>query len=297
MELRTLDLNLLRVLWVLIREKNTYRAAEKLHTSQPAVSRSLGRLRKEFDDQLFVRDKQGLKLTAKAEELATKLPNIFSDIQDLIDGEEFNFAKLKGKLRIGLNTYIMELYGSKLFSAFSQYCPDLQLELFSFDQNTLSKIQDNSIELAITLDDIKLSKEVYNVSVGKFDYVLICQKGLFPENTQLDFDTCVQYPYAGIIMPELNNERFRNYKAKHKEVNLVFRSQQVTPILEVLLKAPVMYPAPVQLFNHIDQSKYQKIDISDYQISDNICLIFNNKHYKSVKYTWFEQVIREVLEE
>ena len=39
------DLNLLRVLDALLRERNVSRAAERLSLSQPAVSNALGRLR------------------------------------------------------------------------------------------------------------------------------------------------------------------------------------------------------------------------------------------------------------
>jgi len=50
-----LDLHALRVLDVLLRERSLTRAAEALNTQQPALSKTLGRLRRYFDDPLFVR--------------------------------------------------------------------------------------------------------------------------------------------------------------------------------------------------------------------------------------------------
>ena len=49
------DLNLLRVLDALLRERNVSRAAERLSLSQPAVSNALARLRELLDDPLLVR--------------------------------------------------------------------------------------------------------------------------------------------------------------------------------------------------------------------------------------------------
>lgn len=45
MNIQTFDLNLLRVLDALLRERNVSRAAERLALSQPAVSNALNRLR------------------------------------------------------------------------------------------------------------------------------------------------------------------------------------------------------------------------------------------------------------
>ncbi len=297
MELKTLDLNLLRVLLVLIQERNTYRAAERLHTSQPAVSRSLAKLRKEFDDPLFVRDKQGLKLTAKAEELASKLPKIFDDLQKMIDGDEFDHRRLSGKLRISLNAYLMVLHGSDLYNAFRKYCPNLQLELFSFDKGTINKILDDSIEIALTFDDLKVNKEVYQTEVGQLDFTMVCQKGLFADNIDMSFESCLEYPIAGLIMPELNLERIRVKRALNKPINLAFRCQQITPILDVILNAPIMFPAPQKLFARLDKKEYQEVKVSDYQLTERVALIFNNKYYQSAKYLWLEKVIKSILEQ
>ncbi|AJR08827.1 LysR family transcriptional regulator [Photobacterium gaetbulicola] len=69
MQLDNFDLNLLKVLVVLLQEKNTRKAAERLGISQPAVSRALVKIRSHFDDPLFIRQPRGLKLTPKAQGL------------------------------------------------------------------------------------------------------------------------------------------------------------------------------------------------------------------------------------
>jgi len=55
--LYSFDLNVLVTLRELIRERNVTRAAERLGVTQPAVSATLARLRKFFDDELLVRDR------------------------------------------------------------------------------------------------------------------------------------------------------------------------------------------------------------------------------------------------
>lgn len=59
-QLARIDLNLLIILQVLLEERNGSRAARRLHLSQSAVSKALGRLRETFDDPLFVRSAYGM---------------------------------------------------------------------------------------------------------------------------------------------------------------------------------------------------------------------------------------------
>ena len=56
--LRTIDLNLLKVFDALIDEGSVTRAAARLSLTQPAVSGSLTRLREGFNDPLFVRTRR-----------------------------------------------------------------------------------------------------------------------------------------------------------------------------------------------------------------------------------------------
>ena len=52
--LARIDLNLLVALHILLQEGSVSRAAERLNITQPAMSKTLGRLRETFDDPLFV---------------------------------------------------------------------------------------------------------------------------------------------------------------------------------------------------------------------------------------------------
>ncbi|MGW2181846.1 LysR substrate-binding domain-containing protein [Streptomyces sp. NPDC001732] len=69
-DFRKADLNLLVVFAALMQERSTTRAAARLHLSQGAVSAALGRLRRLFGDELFVRSGHGMTPTARAGDLA-----------------------------------------------------------------------------------------------------------------------------------------------------------------------------------------------------------------------------------
>src|SRR5262249_3737705 len=62
----SLDLHHLQVFDVLLRERSLTRAARVLNVTQPALSKTLARLRRYFQDPLFVRVSLRMEPTAKA---------------------------------------------------------------------------------------------------------------------------------------------------------------------------------------------------------------------------------------
>src|SRR5258708_39273256 len=70
MDIRAVDLNLLKALDALYGERAVPRAAGRIGLSQPAMSHALSRLRVLFADDLFVRTPAGMEPTAHAREIA-----------------------------------------------------------------------------------------------------------------------------------------------------------------------------------------------------------------------------------
>src|SRR6202045_3590257 len=70
MDIRAVDLNLLKAFDALIRERAVTKAAGRIGLSQPAMSHALSRLRSLFADDLFVRTPTGMEPTPRAREIA-----------------------------------------------------------------------------------------------------------------------------------------------------------------------------------------------------------------------------------
>lgn len=82
-EYSELSLPDLRVLSSLLREHSITRTAELMGTTQPAVSKVLGHLRRQFADPLFVRNGRAMQPTARALEIAGRLHVLLSAADDL----------------------------------------------------------------------------------------------------------------------------------------------------------------------------------------------------------------------
>lgn len=81
MNLNGLDLNLVRVLDALLRERSVTRAGEQIGLSQPAVSAALSRLRHALNDQLFVRRGNDMVPTPRAEGLVEPVRAALREIE------------------------------------------------------------------------------------------------------------------------------------------------------------------------------------------------------------------------
>ena len=101
MNISTFDLNLLRVLDALLRERNVSRAAERLSLSQPAVSNALNRLRDLLDDPLLVRVGRAMQPTPRALALEAPIRDALQRIeQSLSDDAPFDPASSRQRFRI-----------------------------------------------------------------------------------------------------------------------------------------------------------------------------------------------------
>lgn len=95
--MRPLDLSKLRGFYMIAREGNMTRAAEKLNVSQPSLSESIAALEHNLKTKLFERFPRGMRLTAQGEqlyayasqvmELTDSFEKFFHEKEDEIEGE------------------------------------------------------------------------------------------------------------------------------------------------------------------------------------------------------------------
>src|ERR1700757_5345673 len=100
--LRQLDLNLLSTLYALLEERHVTRAAKRVFLSQPAMSRSLERIRDTFGDELLIRTGRIYERTVRGEWLLRELENLLPRLEALVRGEPFDPAHSRERLRVAV---------------------------------------------------------------------------------------------------------------------------------------------------------------------------------------------------
>lgn len=127
--LRAHDLNHLTVLQALLATKSVTQAARQLELSQPALSKSLEWLRREFDDPLLVREGNRMRLTPRAQELAPLVDAALDQVAQVFTAKgPFDPARARGRQRIGANDYVQIELGVPLLQRVLERAPLVRLE-------------------------------------------------------------------------------------------------------------------------------------------------------------------------
>ena len=173
---RKLDLNLLPVLDALLQELHISNAAKRLNMSQPAVSRALGRLRRDFDDQLLVRDHSGYRLTPRGEELAGQVHTILADIGAARSIQSFEPATFDGEFRICTLDYGEAVLLPRLQARLTRLAPNARIRVVHRRDYSISEIVDGAADLLIGLLPSKPPRHCVNQTLFSDRFVcVVCQ--------------------------------------------------------------------------------------------------------------------------
>lgn len=151
MNIYNFDLNLLRILDALLRERNVSRAAERLSLSQPAVSNALNRLRELLDDPLLVRVGRAMQPTPRALSLETPIRDALQQIEHTLNaGDFFDPSTSRQRFVIAVTDYVELICMPRLMAHLAQVAPGIQLAIEHLTPSLPAEALDNG-ELDLVL--------------------------------------------------------------------------------------------------------------------------------------------------
>ena len=149
-ELRQIDLNLLVVLDVLVREQSVTKTAQRLHITPSAVSHTLKRLRELFDDELLIRDGRRMRPTVRAQELAKTLPRALQQLQRALAGSApFQPEVSERAFRLVAPDFIAPLIPA-LLEAIGRTAPQVRVQLSPFSPTAIRDLADGRSDVVIS---------------------------------------------------------------------------------------------------------------------------------------------------
>jgi DNA-binding transcriptional LysR family regulator len=150
-DLNRVDLNLLRVFDAVLRDGNVTLAGGRLGLSQPAVSNALARLRRLFDDALFVRAPEGMRPTARARKLAEPIRQALGLIETTLLGSAgFDPATSERPFRFYMSDIGEMVFLPPLLERLHEIAPGLRIETLSIDEPELPEaLASGELDLAI----------------------------------------------------------------------------------------------------------------------------------------------------
>lgn len=130
MDLTKLDLNLLVAFDALLGEQSVTRAARRLGLSQPAMSSTLGRLRRLIGDPVLVRTRARMVPTPRAMELVGPVREILRQVEVALSAPApFDPARTKRRFQIATNDYVEVVLLPMLVRALARDAPGIDLDV------------------------------------------------------------------------------------------------------------------------------------------------------------------------
>jgi DNA-binding transcriptional LysR family regulator len=148
---RDLDLNLLRVFDAVLRARSVTDAAAQLALTQPAASNALARLRGAFGDPLFLRTPQGMEPTPFARELAEPVRQALALLESaLAHGPGFDPASSSRSFRFYMSDLGQIEFLPPLLERVRRMAPQVRLEAPALEpEHIAAALAAGSLDLAV----------------------------------------------------------------------------------------------------------------------------------------------------
>ena len=193
--LSRVDLNLLVAMHVLLEERNVTRSAQRLFVTQPAMSKTLSRLRILFDDPLFTRSGRGLVPTPRALEIAQGLPDVLNDVSTVLQNLDFQPQTYEGAIQIVGPEFMAVQAVPELTNILRTEAPGLTLALSNIGDSSIQELESGDIDFILEVEKT-LPGDFVVTPLGDFTPAVWMRRGhpLAEKNPTLE--EILEYPFV-----------------------------------------------------------------------------------------------------
>jgi DNA-binding transcriptional LysR family regulator len=291
-----IDLNLLVIFDVVMAELNVTRAADKLLMTQPAVSKALNRLRRAFNDDLFIKVPSGVKPTPKAIALWTPIRNGLAEIRQVTKPTIFDPATSKLTFTIALNDYMASFFAIPLMQRLSQEAPNVNLRFVpSTNIDAPALLEQSEIDLAIGA--LAASKPRLQIQTLFTDhYVCAMRKGHPLAKRKLTLDQFVRADHLLITLTGESTgfvDRLLREKGLQRRIVLTINQFALAP--EVLANSDLI--AAVN-YRHVQHSPFvQSLHLTELPLELDpiqVRMMWHDRKQADAAHHWLRNTIAEI---
>jgi DNA-binding transcriptional LysR family regulator len=162
-----MDLNLLTALDALLEERSVSAAAARLHLSQPAMSRTLGRIRDATGDPILVRTGRTMTLTPRALALRQEVQALVQRAHAVFAPErELDLVKLERTFTVRCHDALTTALGTRLLLVVQEQAPGVRLRLLAESTGDTDDLRHGRVDLEIGSTEPALP-EIHGELIGQ----------------------------------------------------------------------------------------------------------------------------------
>ncbi|MFF5757740.1 LysR family transcriptional regulator [Streptomyces longwoodensis] len=172
-----LDLNLLAALDALLEEGSVAGAAARLHVTAPAMSRSLGRIRRTTGDQILVRTGRTMTPTPYALAVREQVHELLQQVQGVLaPSRELDLATLERTFTLRWHDSLVALSGPALLAAVRERAPGVRLRFVAEASVDTPELRRGEVDLEANANHPG-ARDVRAEQVGASPLVVVVRQG------------------------------------------------------------------------------------------------------------------------
>lgn len=145
-----MDFRDLKYFEVIAAEGNLGRAAERLHRTQPALTKCIDRLEEDLGTRLFEKDGRGMRLTAAGQVLVRRTRQMALMVEETTREMQDYAGGLRGNVRIGCLPTLAEHMMPHVFERLLDEAPAITVNLYvAMNDQLLSGLREGELDLVV----------------------------------------------------------------------------------------------------------------------------------------------------
>jgi DNA-binding transcriptional LysR family regulator len=145
-----MDFRDLKYFEVIAEEGHLGRAAERLHRTQPALTKCIDRLEEDLGAKLFEKDGRGMRLTAAGEVLVRRTRQMALMVEETAREMQDYAGGLQGTVRLGCVPTLAEHLMPAVFQQLLHEAPGIKINLaVAMNANLMTSLRDGDLDLVL----------------------------------------------------------------------------------------------------------------------------------------------------
>lgn len=290
-----INLNLYKVFYDVAKNGSFSKTAEFTYTTQSAVSKSIKKLEEQLGTQLFYRKPHGVELTENGKELLYYVEKSYGNIQiaERLLTETDNLDR--GKLNIGLPSYISSFFFFDKIKNFYNKYPNIEITLMNGSRDyLLNLLYNHQIDFIIYSSPIfqDINKDLELIKLYPIKYKFFCKKEEYDKYKNIKSIKDIENIPLVLPVPGSNNRKFLDgILLKHDvKINKVINIHTSEGILTgVKNNCGVGY-----IISDIikDNDEFKTIDIKEKLHEESIVIIYNKKFLTTAPIRFIEENLK-----
>ncbi len=216
-----MNLDLWYLFYEVAKNKNISKASEKLHISQPAITKQIKKLESIYDCKLFIRNQKGVILTPEGNlifnDIEQALNSFFKATQKIKDEQDL----LIGTIRIGISTTLAKNFLMPYIKKFHKAYPNVNFEISTDPTSKLKEeLKKGNLDFIINKFPLIITDDLGYYKLGSLEDVFVVSKDYKELITnKINLKDLVKYPILMQKQPSSSRDYIEKFCIENK-VNL-----------------------------------------------------------------------------